>query len=479
MPPSEPMSAATCATKSQAWCAYSIAVANCAIRTTAFRCSYYEFEMAQHSKREKLMLVKFVTLFLCFGAFTGFLISAELTTVDVSYDAHSGAVSVETDLHDGVATVHLVSNSGIFIGDFGRGAVDQGLHRLVFGSGSAPHLTTSHHFADVAATGLTDEFLLSDLCIHTNDIGNRIVVGSINGYELDRRIEQCVVPPNPNLLLHNANPTATLHYDSGTGNLSVDVSENTSLTTILISSPTRIFTGEPASGLGHRFDVDLDNEIFKVVPSGFGDIDFGNVLPTGLSNNEVLSSICVVGSWLHGGPVYADYQLPDSGTVPIATHEIRRGERCMSSSNSVDLNLEYSTENGDVAISIGGADGLAKRSMSNREIVALELNSDARLFRKAPKSLLTPNDSFAPNRVIKHSLEGFSGVVFERLLEPGLPLNVLLDDISADVITATNSRVGALNVIYVPEPCSTRSALIVGVLLCLRLTGMRQNKMNA
>ena len=91
-------------------------------------------------------------------------------------------------------------------------------------------------------------------------------------------------------------------YNAGTGELAVDAPAGVELTSINIDSAAGIFTGEAATNLGGSFDNDADANIFKATFGGsFGSLSFGNVAPSGLSEEFVSGDLTVVGSLAGGG----------------------------------------------------------------------------------------------------------------------------------------------------------------------------------
>jgi hypothetical protein len=107
-------------------------------------------------------------------------------------------------------------------------------------------------------------------------------------------------------------------YNPSTGSLGVDAPAGVELTSINIDSAAGIFTGAPAENLGGSFDNDADGNIFKATFGGsFGSLSFGNVAPTGLSEQFLLDDLTVVGS-LSGGGALGDVDLiyvPETSSV--------------------------------------------------------------------------------------------------------------------------------------------------------------------
>jgi hypothetical protein len=95
-------------------------------------------------------------------------------------------------------------------------------------------------------------------------------------------------------------------YNASTGELAVDGTAGTELTSINIDSASGIFTGAAAANLGGSFDNDADGNIFKATfGSSFGRVSFGNVAQAGLSEEFMLNDLTVVGSLAGGGDLGA------------------------------------------------------------------------------------------------------------------------------------------------------------------------------
>lgn len=91
-------------------------------------------------------------------------------------------------------------------------------------------------------------------------------------------------------------------YDQATGELAVDAPADKKLTSINIDSAEGIFTGDSAANIFCAFRNDSDNNLFTALFGGsFGDISFGNVAQTGLSEEFVINDLTVVGSLFGGG----------------------------------------------------------------------------------------------------------------------------------------------------------------------------------
>ena len=63
-----------------------------------------------------------------------------------------------------------------------------------------------------------------------------------------------------------------------------------------------MFTGDPAENLGGPFDVDRDDKIAKATfGDSFGDLSFGNVAATGVSEADVGNDLTVSGTFFPTG----------------------------------------------------------------------------------------------------------------------------------------------------------------------------------
>ena len=111
---------------------------------------------------------------------------------------------------------------------------------------------------------------------------------------------------------------ASIVYDASTGELAVDPTAGTELTSINIDSASHISIGDVAENLGGSFDNAADNNIFKATFGGsFGSLSFGNVAQSGFTEGFLLGDLTVVGS-LQGGGSLGDVDLiyvPEPSTV--------------------------------------------------------------------------------------------------------------------------------------------------------------------
>ena len=112
----------------------------------------------------------------------------------------------------------------------------------------------------------------------------------------------------------------SLFYDIATGELSVDAPTSTDLTSINIASEAGLFVGDKPSVLDGAFDNFDPHNIFKATFGGsFGDISFGNVLPAGLTFDDIVADLTVVGSLDGGGDLGpVDCCLPEPSTLMLA-----------------------------------------------------------------------------------------------------------------------------------------------------------------
>ena len=94
----------------------------------------------------------------------------------------------------------------------------------------------------------------------------------------------------------------SLVYNRSTGELSIDAPAGKELTSINITSDGGKFLGDKPVALDGAFDNFDSGNLFKATFGGsFGNISFGNVLPTGLSAGDVTADVSAVGSLSGGG----------------------------------------------------------------------------------------------------------------------------------------------------------------------------------
>ena len=99
-----------------------------------------------------------------------------------------------------------------------------------------------------------------------------------------------------------ADAQTSLVYDAGSGELRVDAPAGKELTSINITSAAARFTGDKPAALDGAFDNFAGDNVFKATFGGsFGSISFGNILPDGLSEEDVTADLSAVGSLAGGG----------------------------------------------------------------------------------------------------------------------------------------------------------------------------------
>ena len=111
-------------------------------------------------------------------------------------------------------------------------------------------------------------------------------------------------------------------YDQRTGELSVDPPAGMELTSINITSAGARFIGERPTALDGAFDNFAADNLFKATFGGsFGAITFGQVLPAGLTEDQLSADLTIVGSLAGGGdlgPVdLVDFFIPEPSTVVL------------------------------------------------------------------------------------------------------------------------------------------------------------------
>lgn len=110
--------------------------------------------------------------------------------------------------------------------------------------------------------------------------------------------------------------TPTLIYDPVSGNLSFDGPPNT--VTFEIKSKNSRFDVEAinADRFTGLFDTFSESKLFRLDPRMEMPIDFGDILPTALSETELLSDLVVEGTG--NGPTYL-LVVPEPTASPVAT----------------------------------------------------------------------------------------------------------------------------------------------------------------
>ena len=123
----------------------------------------------------------------------------------------------------------------------------------------------------------------------------------------------------------NVDGAVVVVYDPGTGNLSV-ADNGVGITTLELKSAGKLFIpGNINAGIiAPPFDVITTEKLFKLSTGGFNSIDFGPVVPAGISAEALLADMDANGSILPrggltdapGGGPYV-YVVPEPSTIAL------------------------------------------------------------------------------------------------------------------------------------------------------------------
>ena len=265
---------------------------------------------------------------------------------------------------------------------------------------------------------------------------------NVMGQTLSTEPQACELPIRP-----PTDPTgsfAIVSYGAASGTLSVAVSppaegaEQPSMSALRIQAAKPIFTGSTAAETDGPFDASLDNLIFKLFPSGFSKVDFGDVAATAMSNNELASDLCVTGAWVGGGELGTQYHYPGAGEVPL---------RCAAADQApVDVGLIYDPESGEMWVDV--------ESELSDSFTTLEISSASGVLTGEANGLSGEFDTKTSERLLKQNADGFGDIGLGTLVTPGLSIPFLRDDLGIDGTFFKNSRIGSVSVRAVPEPSS-------------------------
>src|SRR5262245_21440622 len=84
-------------------------------------------------------------------------------------------------------------------------------------------------------------------------------------------------------------------YDPATGRISATPPQGTMMTAFELRSAAGVFT-EECDNLGGPFDVCTRWKVFKLATDGFNSVDFGQILPAGLSGDYLLHDLTIDGA---------------------------------------------------------------------------------------------------------------------------------------------------------------------------------------
>ena len=253
----------------------------------------------------------------------------------------------------------------------------------------------------------------------------------------------------------------SLVYDASTGSLSTDPASGKLLTSINIDSAGSMFITANAdmAVFNGSFDNVSANNLFKATfGSNFGEVNMGNVLPTGMDAFAVIADLTAVGSLDGGG---------DLGAVDLVCVNC---EECML----CGWDWFFRGEIGDEQTSIvyNPADGsLGVDAPAGTDLTSINIDSAALGFNTANVNHAAFNGSFdnvAANNLFKATFgSSFPSVSFGvGVMAAGLSFDQVAGDLTAVGSLAGGGDLGAVDLIWLPEPSSLLLALlgIVGLL---------------
>ncbi|MCA9218041.1 MAG: hypothetical protein KDB27_33450 [Planctomycetales bacterium] len=384
----------------------------------------------------------------------------------LDYDAEAGGLSFFVpEVLPPVTTLQIQSTTEIFTGerpDTLPGMFDVFRSDKLFKLDPNGFRTTD--FGPVVPPNLPNEDLVADLCVvgtrKTGELLKDVYFGGARLTSCDVDLPDPTPPPPPRPV-----PPVEVLYDSDTGQLTLAVREDSTLSTFLMNSVADRFTGDRPADLSGQFDVFRSDRVFKLDVAGFHDVELGTITP-GLSATQLRRDLCVAGTFLDGGDI--DRVLINGSRILSACEE-----PSFNVPNLLDpfppppggfggVQLIYSPDTGDLyVVAVGDL------------ITTLEIKSLSGLITgERPESLGGLFDVFNDDKIFKLDPAGFGDQLFQGVLPPGLSLAELQNELVIDGSTATG---GAFFVdigfqVFLPEPSSSSLAALacVGLLVARR-----------
>jgi hypothetical protein len=93
----------------------------------------------------------------------------------------------------------------------------------------------------------------------------------------------------------------TVVYDPASGHVTAYAPHGTSLTALELRSSSLGLTEDCSSAFFGPFDVCSTEKVFKLVTGGFETLDMGNILPSGLTPQQIAEDMMVDGASVGGG----------------------------------------------------------------------------------------------------------------------------------------------------------------------------------
>ncbi|MCA9200727.1 MAG: hypothetical protein KDA87_24480, partial [Planctomycetales bacterium] len=214
-----------------------------------------------------------------------------------------------------------------------------------------------------------------------------------------------------------------LEYDPASGQFQLDVDDSRQLTTLEIESGQSLFAGARPAFLDGLFDVFQADRIFKLNPDGFGDLDFGAVLPTELTYAQVAEDLCVRGSMLGGGAVSSVLlRAPGSPNGQLA---LSGCDQSPPATTTQTVQLDYNAITGDILVDLQDPDDLLLT------VWQMETRNQTFLPTERPNFLDGLFDHYTEGLIFRLDPAGFGDLLFESILPPNLTAEELHSELCA------------------------------------------------
>ena len=229
--------------------------------------------------------------------------------------------------------------------------------------------------------------------------------GSPLPIDVEQEFQQPTLPVSPPPA--SANVAYHLTYEPETGNLLFGIPDGLpDVTAFEITSKSGVFTAVSPDQLTGLFDVYAPNKLFRLVPTGFGETDFGPAIAPGLSVADLAADLCLSGARISGGSISGLISEGDSFT-PLTGCPARPTNQPHRRNN----HLDYDNATGELALHI----------TDDTQLTSVLIESRDGLFSGAvPETLTGSFDILDSNRLFKMDVDGFSDVDFGAILPANL-----------------------------------------------------------
>ncbi len=346
----------------------------------------------------------------------------------IIYDAGTGRVMVEAPQNRELSWLSIDSVKGVFgepwLHDNLGGRLDALSERFVL-KGPSQQGFGSLAFGKIADAGLAESTIRSDLFVRGNGRdGNGL--GNVDLIYLPGTSSPVSLQSNGQF----GDDQASIIYDAGTGQLSLEAPAGSKFSSVDIVSHSGIFRSGRARNVDGPFDTDTYNDLFKAdFGGGFDSVDFGNFAQVGLAEGFLRDDLNVLGSLVGGG---------DLKTLDLIYLTSLRVGRVGDSQTSI----VYDASTGRVMVD----------APHDHQLTSIRLGSERAIFTGASADNLGGDfDLDRDDRIFKATFgSSFGSIGLGKVAQPGLDESLVRRDLTVDGTLVSGTSLRDVDLVYLP-----------------------------